>query len=55
MGWESTYKYLCVHVISLHLTFAVLHGKELTAVLIRVYPSACLSLAAPGYLIFSAL
>lgn len=41
-----------VHVITLHLMLAVLHGKQLTAVL-KVYPPASLGLTVPGYVTFS--
>lgn len=41
--------------ISRNLTFAVLHGKQFTAALLRVYSPASLSLTAPGYLTFSAI
>lgn len=45
---------LCMHVIGLSLLFAVLHGKQLRAVLTKFGPPASLSLPVPGYLAFSA-
>lgn len=42
----------CVHVISLHLTLAVLHGKQHTAGLLKVCPPASLGLTVSGYVTF---
>lgn len=38
-----------MHVVSLRLTLAVLHGKQLTAVLLKADPPASLGLTVPGY------
>lgn len=52
LGVGATWKCFCVHVVSLHLTLTVLHGKQLTAVLLKVYPPASLGLAVPDYVTF---
>lgn len=41
-----------MHVITRHLILAVLHGKQLIAVL-KVHPPASLGLTVPGYVPFS--
>lgn len=42
-GRETTCVCLCMHVIGLNLLFAVLHGKQLRAVLTKLGPPASFS------------
>lgn len=53
LGVGGTWKCCCVHVVSLHLTVTVLHGKQLRAVLLKIYLPASLGLTVPGYVTLS--